>query len=72
MYTIKYVTKLQHTCATHQLTVDRNVLNQSPRSHIGSDEFQEVNWLPINYRVFQIIVNHMFRTLNGKSPIYLQ
>ena len=44
----------------------------SPRSHIGATEFQEVNWLPINYRVFQIIVNHMLRILNGKSPIYLQ
>ena len=50
----------------------RNVLNLSTRSHIGANEFQEVNWLPINYRVFQIIVNHMFRILNGKSPIYLQ
>ena len=49
-----------------------NVLNLSPRSHIGANEFKEVNWLPINYRVFQIIVNHLFRILNGKSPIYLQ
>ena len=46
-----------------------HVLNLSPWSHIGADEFQEVNWLPINYRVFQIIVYHMFRILNGKSPI---
>ena len=49
----------------------RNVLNLSPRSHIAG-EFQEVNWLPINYRVFQIIFNHKFCILNGKSSIYLQ
>ena len=47
-------------------------MNLSPRSHIGANEFKDVNWLPINYRVFQIIVNHLFRILNGKSPIYLQ
>ena len=55
-----------------QNKVIRNVLNLSPRSHIGAEEFQKVNWLPINYRVFHIIVNHMFRILNGKSPKYLQ
>ena len=55
-----------------QNKIIRNVLNLSPRSHIGANEFQEVKWLPINYRVFQIIINHMFRILNAKSPIYLQ
>ena len=55
-----------------QNKIIRNVLNLSPRSHIGAKEFQEVNWLPVKYRVFQIIVNHMFRILNGKSPTYLQ
>ena len=56
----------------NQNKIIKNVLNLSPRTHIGANEFQEVNWLPINYRVFQIIVNRMFRILNDKSPIYLQ
>ena len=55
-----------------QNKIIRNVLNLSPRSHIGAKEFQEINWLPVKYRVFQIIVNHMFRILNGKCPTYLQ
>ena len=72
-----YLGLTKHTKQRLQITQNKiilllNVLNLSPRSHIGATEFQEVNWLPINYRVFQIIVNHMFRTLNGKSPIYLQ
>ena len=70
-----YLGLTKHTKQRLQITqnkIIRNVLNLSPRSHIGATEFQEVNWLPINYRVFQIIVNHMFRILNGKSPIYLQ
>ena len=70
-----YLGLTKHTKQRLQITqnkIIRNVLNLSPRSHIGANEFQEVNWLPINCRVFQIIVNHMFRILNGKSPIYLR
>ena len=30
------------------------------------------SWLPVNLRVSQIMTNHMFRILNGKSPTYLR
>jgi len=62
----------KHKLQTSQNKVIRNVLNLSPRSHIGASEFSMVNWLPINYRVSQIMSNQIFRILNGKSPDYLQ
>ena len=52
-----------------QNKIIRNVLNLSPRSHIGAKEFQEINSLPIKYRVFQIIVNLMLWIVNGKCPL---
>ena len=57
---------------TTQNKIVRNVLNLPPRSHVGASEFSRINWLPVNLRVSQIMTNHMFRILNGKSPSYLQ
>ena len=38
----------------------RFVLKLEPRSHIGSDEFKSLGWLPVSKRVDQIILNHIF------------
>lgn len=57
---------------TTQNKIIRNVLCLPPRSHIGASEFHKINWLPVNLRVSQIMLNHMFRILNGKSPSYLE
>ena len=53
---------------TAQNKVIRNILNLPSRSHIGASEFTMVNWLPVNLRVSQIMINHIFRILNGSSP----
>lgn len=49
----------------------RFVLKLDPRSHIGSDEFKALGWLPVSKRVDQIILNHVFRIKSGTSPDYM-
>ena len=49
----------------------RFVLKLDPRSHIGSDEFKSLGWLPVSKRVDQIILNHIFRIKSGTSPDYM-
>ena len=61
----------KHKLQTTQNKLVRNVLGLSSRSHVGASEFSRLNWLPVNLRVSQIMTNHMFRILNGKSPTYL-
>ena len=56
---------------TTQNKIIRNVLGLTPRSHIGAGEFLRLNWLPVQHRVSQIMISHMFRILNGSSPSYL-
>ena len=50
----------------------RYVLGLGPRTHIGIGEFQKVGWLPIEQRVRQIGINHVFRIQHGLSAPYLQ
>ncbi len=50
-----------------QNKIIRNVLNLTPRSHIGATEFQEVNWLPTKFRVYHLMCNHIFRILKGTN-----
>ena len=54
-----------------QNKVIRFILGLGPRSHIGAKEFEKVNWLPINLRVEQIKLNHMFKIFNTTAPSYL-
>ena len=49
----------------------RFVLKLDPRSHIGSDEFKSLGWLPVSKRVDQIILNRIFRIKSGTSPDYM-
>ena len=49
----------------------RYVLGLHPRSHIGYNEFKIVNWLPVEKRVQQLNVNHMFKIFNNTAPSYL-
>ena len=50
----------------------RLVLNLEPRSHIGSDHFRSLNWLPFNKHVDQIILCNVFKVKNGLYPDYLK
>ena len=59
-----------------QLQISQNksirfILGVGPRFHIGSDSFKLVNWLPVEQRVQQIILNHTFKINNGSAPDYL-
>ena len=39
--------------------------------HVGSNEFKLVGLLPIEYRVEQLMLGHMFNIINGNAPTYL-
>ena len=47
------------------------MLNVSPRHHIGFDEFKSVGVLPVEYRVDQLKLGHMYNILNGSAPDYM-
>ena len=49
----------------------RFVLKLDPKSHIGSEEFKSLGWLPVSKRVDQVILNHIFRIRSGTSPEYM-
>ena len=55
-----------------QNKVIRYLLNQTPRTHIGAMEFRKVNMIPIEVRVNQLKLNHMFKIINNQAPKYLQ
>ena len=59
--------KLQVT----QNKLARFVLNLPHRSHIGKEQFQLLNWLPVEKRVQQIILCHVFKIKHGMAPAYL-
>ena len=47
------------------------MLDLDARSHIGSQHFNQLNWLPVNKRVDQIILCHVFKIKNGTAPDYM-
>ena len=49
----------------------RFVLTLDPKSHVGSEEFKSLGWLPVSKRVDQVILNHIFRIRSGTSPEYM-
>ena len=38
---------------------------------VGANEFKHVGLLPIEYRVEQLMMAHMFNIINGNAPAYL-
>ena len=65
--TKRYKTKLQTT----QNKIVRFLLDAPPRSHIGFNEFSQVRMLPVDVRVNQLKLNHMYNIVHGTSPPYL-
>ena len=63
--------KLKQRLQICQNKMIRYVLGLHPRSHIGYNEFKIVNWLPVEKRVQQLNVNHMFKIFNNTAPSYL-
>ena len=54
-----------------QNKIIRFVLKMDPRSHIGSNEFKFLGWLPFSRRVDQIVLNHVFKIKSWKSADYI-
>ena len=55
-----------------QNNVIRYMLNVPARTHIGVQEFWEVGLLPLESRVDQLKLNHMFDILNNRAPGYMK
>ena len=59
---------LKHKLQILQNKTIRFVLDLTPRSHIGYSEFNWVNWLPVRFRVQQIVSTNMHRLIHGNAP----
>ena len=55
-----------------QNKVIRFLLNVPPRAHIGPDEFRKIGMLPVEQRVNQLKLNHMYNIFNGHAPEYVK
>ena len=55
-----------------QNKIVRFLLNAPPRFHIGAHEFETVGLLPVDYRVEQLKLGHMFSIINVQAPEYLR
>ena len=49
----------------------RFCLNLNNRAHIGQNEFKQINWLPVNDRLKQIISSMSFKFCNNTRPPYM-
>ena len=49
----------------------RFTLNLQPRKHLSLEHFKSLGWLPIEQRVEQLKLNHVYRMLGGTAPTYL-
>ena len=47
------------------------MLNAPWRFHVGANEFKHVGLLPVEYRVKQLMLGHMFNVINGNAPTYI-
>ena len=55
---------------TTQNKLIRFILNLNCNDHIFPLHFKQLNWLPVNKRVEQIILCNVFKIYNGSSPKY--
>ena len=55
-----------------QNKIVRFLLNAPPRFHVGANEFKTVGLLPVECRVEQLKLGHMFNIINLKAPKYLR
>jgi len=57
---------------TMQNKIIRFMTNSPPRTHIGYGQFKQVGFLPVDYRVEQMKLGHMFSIISGNAPNYLK
>ena len=55
-----------------QNKIVRFLLNTPPRFHVGANEFKTVGLLPVECRVEQLKLCHMFNIINLTAPAYLR
>ena len=54
-----------------QYKLIRFVFGLGPRSYLNIADFQRIGWLPVEQRVWQTGINHVFKILNGLTAPYL-
>ena len=55
-----------------QNKVIRSMLNLPPRSHIGAEEFEMVGLLPVEKRVGQFKLGHVYNIFHSNAPVYMK
>jgi len=63
--------KLKNKLQVTQNKMIRFVLSLEQRSHISKNHFKDLNWLPMQKRVDQIILCHDFKIKHGLAPDYM-
>ena len=64
-------TKLANKLQTTQNKCVRFCLQLGNRSHIGANEFEQINWLPVKERFIQCVCATVFKYLHNLSPVYM-
>ena len=62
---------LKNRLQVTQNKIIRFILRFDQRSHISKDHFLQLGWLPVEKRVEQIILNHVFKIHSGSAPSYM-
>ena len=62
---------LKDRLQTTQNKLVRFALNLDQRFHLDTDHFVKLGWLPIELRVHQILLNHVFSIYKETAPKYL-
>ena len=55
-----------------QTKIVRLLLRATQRFHVAADEFKAVGLFPVDYRVEQLKLGHMFNIINVQAPEYLR
>ena len=63
--------KLQKKLQTSQNKCIRFCLKLGNRAHIGANEFEKINWLPVMERFNQSVCSIVFKYIHNLSPTYM-
>ena len=62
---------LKHKLQVTQNKLIRFILDLKPRDHVGHQQFESLNWLPVNKRVEQVMLCHVFKVKHKLAPSYM-
>lgn len=62
---------LRNRLQATQNKIIRFILQMDPRTHIGSDTYRSLRWLPVIKGVDKIILDHVFKVRSVLSPEYM-